>query len=159
MAPAPTGFSVHYYPVEARVCPAGVQVTLEIDPGFEISGVEYELPNSREPVRFTRLAPYKIEFRAEKPAISPPKEEAVDLTRRMTGWAGYYGGGNMYVSGTAVIEYFHATFRCGERPPVEVRLTRQQHGRVSDYTTLILLEDPDQASGLRAIARYYGAQP
>lgn len=153
-SPAPTSFSVFYYPLEQRVCSQGVRVTVEVEPGFEISSLSYSLASGSESLALDRFAANKIQFLVEKSASSPLKEEALDTsTSIVANREGYYRGGIMTVSGKREIDYLKIAFQCGDRLPVEINLTRREYKIVAQHAFLIVVENPLEPSGLTVIAR------
>lgn len=153
-SPAPESFFLSYYP--AGVCPEGVRVDFYVEVGRTLSSgspitVDYEDRSfGKIPIQRERIDERRIRFTLDRPALSPRLEEALGSPFfPVTEADGFYRVAvtpeTRFPRGPLPIRGLF-TFRCGERPPVQVRAEAPEK-------CLVVVEDPGQESGLRVALR------
>ncbi|MCS6868509.1 hypothetical protein [Thermus sp.] len=149
--PAPHSFFLLYYP--AGVCPSGVAAEVFVEVGRETAPESYfaeYLATNPIFIPGQRLGPNRVRFTVDRPALSPRLEEALDPRAPLLGrMDGYYRITFFPLSrspdGLSSVRVLF-TFRCGEKPPVQVRAEPPED-------VLIVAEDSSQESGLRVVRR------
>jgi hypothetical protein len=158
MSGAPYSLYVLHYPELERVCPAGAQISVEFDPGFRMGGVDYYLKfGGGETISHGTIATNEIQFRLEKPAISPSRAVAANpatpVNQLIKERDGVYRLGLLPYEGRE-LEYLNFTLQCGGREPLTLRFSNGQPSIPPKFLLfLIVLEDPAQPSGLRVVPR------